>query len=59
MFAANSRRVGDQQLNDSEFLNVKLYDLSEFLKIVRAGRMTDVEVAMLGLDYLGLLTLRQ
>lgn len=53
--ATNCKRVGDQQLDDSEFLNVKLYDLPEFLKLVRAGQMTDVEVALLGLDHLGLL----
>jgi ADP-ribose diphosphatase len=54
--ATNCKRVGDQQLDDSEFLDVKLIDLPDFLKMVRSGRMTDVEVALLGLDHLGLLT---
>lgn len=53
--ATNCKRVGDQQLDASEFINVKLIDLPEFLKIVRSGQMTDVEVALLGLDRLGLL----
>ncbi|HMI09453.1 MAG TPA: NUDIX hydrolase [Candidatus Saccharimonadales bacterium] len=53
--ATNCKRVSNQQLDDSEFLNVKLLDLPDFLKIVRSGRMTDVEVALLGLDYLDLL----
>lgn len=53
--ATNCKRVGDQQLDDSEFLNVRLHELPEFLKIVRSGRMTDVEVALLGLDHLDLL----
>lgn len=54
--ATKCRRVGDQQLDESEFLNVKLLDLDDFLGKVRTGRMTDVEVALLGLDHLGLLT---
>ena len=53
--ATDCRRVSDQQLDDSEFLNVKLLDLSDFLTIVRSGCMTDVEVALLGLDFLKLL----
>jgi len=53
--ATNCKKVGDQQLDDSEFLNVKLIDLPDFIKQVRAGEMTDVEVAFLGLDHLGLL----
>lgn len=53
--ATNCKRVGDQQLDAGEFINVNLFDLPDFLKIVRSGRMTDVEVALLGLDHLGLL----
>ncbi|MGH7158204.1 MAG: NUDIX hydrolase [Candidatus Saccharimonadales bacterium] len=54
--ATGCTRVGDQQLDSSEFLNVKLIDLPDFLKLVRSGQMTDVEVALLGLDKLDLLT---
>lgn len=53
--ATNCKKVGDQRLDSSEFINVKLFDLADFLKIVRSGQMTDVEVALLGLDKLGLL----
>jgi ADP-ribose pyrophosphatase len=53
--ATNCKRVGEQELDSSEFINVKLVDLPEFLKVVRSGQMTDVEVALLGLDKLGLL----
>ncbi len=53
--ATNCRRVGDQELGDGEFIKVKLVDLPDFLEIVRSGQMTDVEVALLGLDKLGLL----
>lgn len=52
--ATNCKQVGDQQLDSSEFLDVKLIELPDFLKIVRSGQMTDVEVALLGLDRLGL-----
>ena len=56
--ATNCKKVGDQLLEDHEDINVKLFDLPEFLEIVRAGQLTDVEVAYLGLDKLGLLTLK-
>ncbi len=53
--ARNCKKVGDQQLDDNEFLNVELVELPEFMKQIRAGQMTDVEAAFLGLDFLGLL----
>jgi ADP-ribose diphosphatase len=53
--ATNCRKVAEQQLDGSEFINLKLLSLEEFLKIVRAGEMTDVDVALLGLDKLHLL----
>lgn len=52
-------RVGSQQLDDDEFLNIRLLKLESFLDLVRSGRMTDVEVALLGLDRLGLLIPKQ
>lgn len=54
--ATNCKQVATQRLDDSEFIDVKVVDLHDFLKIVRNGQMTDVEVAFLGLDKLGLLT---
>lgn len=53
--ATNCRLVGKQQLDDGEFIHVRLLKLPDFLRIVRSGQMTDVEVAFLGLDKLGLL----
>ncbi|HSX34023.1 MAG TPA: NUDIX hydrolase [Candidatus Saccharimonadales bacterium] len=53
--ATNCRKVASQQLDDSEHITLKLLSLAEFLKVVRAGDMTDVDVALLGLDKLGLL----
>jgi ADP-ribose diphosphatase len=47
--ATNCKKVGDQELDDSEFLNVKLIDLPDFMKQIRAGQMTDIEAAFLGL----------
>lgn len=52
--ATNCRHVTGQQLDDNEFIDVNLTGLPDFLKIVRAGRLTDVEGALLGLDYLNL-----
>jgi ADP-ribose pyrophosphatase len=54
--ATDCKQVQGQQLDDGEFINVRLVDIADFLKIVRAGKMTDVEVALLGLDHLNLLT---
>ena len=53
--ATHCKRVGGQQLDDSEFIKVKLMDVAAFTANVRAGRLTDVEAAMLGLDKLRLL----
>ncbi len=53
--ATDCKKVGDQQLDDSEFIDVELVGLEDFLKIVRSGQMTDVEVALLGLDKLNIL----
>lgn len=53
--ATNCKRVSEQELDSGEFINVRLMDVSEFLSVVRSGQMTDVEVALLGLDKLGLL----
>ena len=53
--ATDCEPVGEQQLDSGEFIDVELLSLTAFLEIVRSGQMTDVEVAFLGLDYLGLL----
>ena len=53
--ATNCRKVGDQELDDSEFMSVRLVPLEDFKKILRSGEMTDVEVGFLGLDFLKML----
>jgi ADP-ribose pyrophosphatase len=53
--ATGCKKVAEQELDDSEFINVHLVSLEEFKKIIRSGEMTDVEVGFLGLDFLKLL----
>lgn len=51
----NCKKIAKQKLDDNEFINVREIELNEFRKLLRSGKMTDVEVAYLCLDYLGLL----
>lgn len=53
--ATNCRKTDKQNLDYGEDITAKLKDLPEFIKQVRAGELTDINVAMLGLDHLGLL----
>ncbi|MFA6587755.1 MAG: NUDIX hydrolase [Patescibacteria group bacterium] len=53
--ATECKKVGKPSLDDTEFAEVKLLGLTEFRKLLRSGKMTDVEVGYLGLDYLSLL----
>lgn len=53
--ATNCKKVSEQTLDDSEFIDVHLVDLPNFVAMTRSGVLTDVEVAFLGLDHLGLL----
>ena len=53
--ATNCKKVETQNLDYSEDIQVKLKELPDFIRQVRAGQLTDVQVAMLGLDHLGLL----
>ncbi|MEV7775920.1 NUDIX hydrolase [Kitasatospora sp. NPDC086791] len=53
--ARNCVRVAEQELEEMEFVTVELIGLDEFKKVMRAGLMTDVELAYRGLDHLGLL----
>lgn len=48
-------QVADQQLDPGERVTVELLTLDRFKEIMRAGLMTDVELAYRGLDHLGLL----
>lgn len=53
--ATECKKVAEQKLDEHEFVEIVLLSLDEFRQILRSGKMTDVEVGYLGLDYLGLL----
>jgi ADP-ribose pyrophosphatase len=53
--AKNCQKISEQKLDENEFIEIKTLPLNEFRELIRSGRLTDVEVAYLGLDYLGLL----
>lgn len=55
MVALHCRRVTDPQPEKTEFLETVLVTVNEFRGILRAGRMTDIEVGYLALDHLGIL----
>lgn len=56
--ARNCRKVGEQEEDDGEYIEPITKDLDEFLKQVRAGQMTDTDLAYMALDHAGLLTSR-
>ena len=53
--ATDCEKVKQQKLDKAEFARVAQISLEEFRELLRSGKMTDVEVGYLGLDYLGLL----
>lgn len=53
--ATNCKKVSSQNLDEGEFINIELLSLSDFRKLVNSGQMTDIEVALLGLNHLNLL----
>jgi len=53
--ATDCERVTEQSLEETEFAEVKIMGLNGFRRLLRSGKMTDVEVGYLGLDYLDLL----
>ena len=54
--ATDCKKVTDElKLDDSEFIEVYLFTLKKFRKLLKSGRLTDVETGYLGLDYLNLL----
>lgn len=55
LIATDCEKKTEPQNTDSEITEVELLSLEEFRKLLRSGKMTDVEVGYLGLDYLGLL----
>lgn len=53
--ATECEKVKNPQGENHEFLELKLLSLEDFRKLLRGGKMTDVEVGYLGLDFLSLL----
>lgn len=53
--ATNCKKVGEPQNTDTEQTELVLKPLVEFREHLRTGQMTDVEVAYLALDYLGMI----
>jgi ADP-ribose pyrophosphatase len=53
--AKNCKKVAEPQNTATEQTEVVLLSVDEFRNRLRAGRMTDVEVGYMGLDYLKLL----
>lgn len=53
--ATDCQKVGEAELEKDEFAELVLLDLKEFRKLLKSGKMTDVEVGYLALDYLNLL----
>ncbi len=53
--ATQCEKVAEPKPDANEFLEPVELSLDEFRKLLRSGRLTDVEVGYLGLDYLGLL----
>ncbi len=51
----NCRQVAEPKLEATEFGEVELVDMPDFVAQVRAGQLTDTAGAMLALDYMGLL----
>lgn len=55
LVATECEKVAEQKLDETEFAEVVLMPLNEFRELLRSGKMTDIEVGYLGLDFLGLL----
>lgn len=55
LVATQCKKIKEQKLDNTEFADIVLLPLSSFRDLLRSGKMTDVEVGYLGLDFLGLL----
>ena len=53
--ATDCEKAGDAQTGEHEFIELVLVSLEDFRKLLRSGKMTDVEVGYLGIDFLKLL----
>lgn len=53
--ATDCKKVCDPKPDDKEFMKVRLISIEKFRELLRSGRMTDIEVGYLCLDFLNLL----
>lgn len=53
--ATDCEKVSEPQTGEHEFVELELLTLEDFRNLLRSGKMTDVEVGYLGLDFLNLL----
>lgn len=53
--ATDCEKIAEPQNTSSEITETVLLTLSEFRELLKSGKMTDIEVGYIGLDYLGLL----
>ncbi len=53
--ATDCEKIAEPQNSETEITEVVLLPLKEFRELLQSGKMTDIEVGYLGLDYLGLL----
>ncbi|MEN9626316.1 MAG: hypothetical protein RL557_644 [archaeon] len=54
--AKNCHKIKEPQQDETEFIDIITKTLEEFKSQIRSGKLTDVELAYLGLDYLKLLS---
>jgi ADP-ribose pyrophosphatase len=53
--ATDCEQVAQPSLDNEEFVAIRTRTITEFRELLRSGKMTDVEVGYLCLDYLNLL----
>jgi len=53
--AINCQKIAEPKFDKNEFIEIIKMPLNDFRTFLKTGRLTDAEVAYLGLDYLGLL----
>jgi 8-oxo-dGTP pyrophosphatase MutT (NUDIX family) len=51
----NCKKIAEPHLDSTEFGEVELLDIPDFIALVRTGKLSDAAGAMLALDHLGLL----
>lgn len=51
----NCKKVSHQNLDNTEFIEIVEMPISKFREHIKTGQMTDIEIAYMGMDHLGLL----